>query len=74
MPSHVITSKIGEAESRTNERALRWLADLIAARFWGSLTIKFEAGRICHIRKEESVRPEELSEIPKVQNDKQKAL
>ena len=71
MPFRVNSVTADSVALVTNERALQWLRDLIAARFWGSLTIKFEAGRICHIRKEESLRPEELSETPKVHNDRQ---
>jgi hypothetical protein len=34
-------------------------------RFYGALTLKFEAGRLIHIRKEENLKPTELlSGIP----------
>jgi hypothetical protein len=34
------------------------IRDLILARFYGSVLIKFEAGKIVHVKKEESIRLE----------------
>ena len=64
-------ASLSNAALAANERALQWMHDLIDSRFWGSLTFKFEAGRICHIRKEESIRPEQLSEKPDSKNARQ---
>jgi hypothetical protein len=51
--------------SPTNEGVLAWLHNLAEGGFWGSLTLKFEAGRVTHIRKEENIKPEELSGTPR---------
>jgi hypothetical protein len=47
--------------SDANESLVEYLSRLDRERFWGSLTIKFEAGRIVHIRREQNLKPEELS-------------
>jgi hypothetical protein len=44
-----------------NKSAIDYLHRLASEKFWGALTIKFEAGRIVHIRREENLKPEELS-------------
>lgn len=54
-----------------NETTLRYLQKLAEAEFWGSMTLKLEAGRVVHIRKEESLKPNELSEEPRVRDAKQ---
>ena len=41
------------------------LRELAERRFYGSLTLKFEAGRIVIVRKEETLKPHELSGQPK---------
>lgn len=43
-----------------------YLHALAEARFWGALTIKFEGGRVVHLRKEENLKPEELTGEPKL--------
>jgi hypothetical protein len=43
---------------------LRQLAD---SRFFGSITLKFEAGQIVHARREENIKPSELSGTPGTQ-------
>jgi hypothetical protein len=43
-----------------NDNTIELLQALREARFWGALTIKFEDGRIVHLRKEENIKPEEL--------------
>jgi len=47
--------------SDSSKSALEYLSQLVKERFWGAITFKFEAGRIVHIRREESLKPEELS-------------
>ena len=41
---------------------LKWIADLIScmigSKFYGSLIIKFESGRIVHVKKETSIKIE----------------
>ena len=53
-------------QGETNETTLHYLRELAARKFWGSVTLKFEAGRVVHIKKEESVKPDELSESPRL--------
>jgi hypothetical protein len=38
---------------------------LIRERFYGALTLKFEAGRITTIKKEQTIKPADLSEQPR---------
>ena len=47
--------------SHANEVTKRLLEDLELSRFWGAVSLKYEAGRVVHIRKEESIKPEELT-------------
>lgn len=39
------------------ERLIVMLRELAAKGFYGSLTIRFQAGRIVNIRREESIKP-----------------
>lgn len=48
-----------------NDITSEYLQKLAKAHFWGSLTVKFEGGRIVHLRKEENLKPEELTGAPK---------
>jgi hypothetical protein len=54
-----------------NESAMQYLSQLENERFWGSLTIKFEAGRVVHVRREENLKPEELSRNVRLNNGKE---
>jgi hypothetical protein len=47
--------------SSTNESTLEYLKLLARDQFWGSATLKFEAGRIVHIKLEQNLKPSELS-------------
>lgn len=49
-----------------NEPIFSYLHKLAETEFWGSMTLKFEGGRVVHIRKEESLKPDELSEKPRI--------
>ena len=44
-----------------NIQLLRWIAELISplidGRFYGSLTLKFESGKLVCVKKEESIKP-----------------
>jgi hypothetical protein len=42
---------------RVLERALKLIKELILQRFWGSLELRFEDGKIVHIRKTENIKP-----------------
>ena len=48
------------------EGLVRQLAD---QHFYGSLTLKFEAGRIVILKKEETLKPHDLSGQPKTQHN-----
>jgi hypothetical protein len=48
-----------------NESSVIYLDELDKSHFWGSVTLKYEAGRIVHIRQEQSFKPFELSERPR---------
>jgi len=43
-----------------NQAVKDWLDDLERQRFYGSATLKIEAGRVTYIREERGMRPEEL--------------
>jgi len=47
-----------------NQTVFQYLQTLATAGFWGSMTLKFEAGCVVHIRKEENFKPDELSGHP----------
>lgn len=44
-----------------------YLNRLTKSRFWGSITLKFEAGKLVHARREENIKPSELSGNPETQ-------
>ena len=48
----------------TNQIALDYARRLADAQFWGFLTLKYEAGRIVHMRREENLKPTEMIELP----------
>lgn len=56
--------------SNENKSAIEYLHRLATERFWGSLTVKFEAGRIVHVRREENLKPEELSRQVRIMDDR----
>jgi hypothetical protein len=50
-------------------KVLEYLRDLSGSGFWGSITLKYEAGSISHIRREENIKPSELSGRPRLSNE-----
>jgi hypothetical protein len=48
------------------------LHDLTRERFYGALTLKFEAGRVTTIKKEQTFKPTDLSGQPRTGNDEYK--
>jgi hypothetical protein len=44
-----------------NADAFSFLRSLTEASFFGTITLKFEHGAVVHIRKEENLKPSELS-------------
>ena len=45
--------------------AIELIRQLALERFYGALTLKFEAGRITTIKKEQTIKPNDLSEKPR---------
>jgi hypothetical protein len=45
-----------------NKAAQDYIISLGLEQFWGSLTLKFEGGRVVHLKQEENLKPESLSE------------
>jgi len=58
--------------SNQNNSIIEYLSQLASERFWGSILIKFEAGKIVHIRREENLKPEELSGGLRFKNEQNK--
>ena len=48
--------------------AIELIRKLAFDRFYGALTLKFEAGRVTTIKKEETLKPTHLSEQPRSQH------
>ena len=49
----------------TDEPLPLFLQSLCTRRFYGSITLKFESGKLTHIKKEETLKPSELSGQPR---------
>jgi len=45
------------------------IQQLASERFYGALTLKFEAGKITTIKKEQTIKPANLSVQPRSKND-----
>jgi hypothetical protein len=43
-----------------NDAAINYIRDLTDKRFWGFLTLKYEDGKIVHVRQEQNLKPSEL--------------
>jgi hypothetical protein len=56
--------------STPNQCAIDYLRSLANQEFWGAITLKYEAGEIVHLRKEENLKPSSLSELPRLSNAK----
>jgi hypothetical protein len=50
--------------SAGNQSALDYLKSLAEQGFFGAITLKYEAGKIVHLRKEENLKPSDLSGTP----------
>jgi hypothetical protein len=48
--------------------AIELIRQLGRERFYGALTLKFEAGRLTIIKKEQTIKPAELSGTPRIEN------
>jgi hypothetical protein len=47
-----------------NQAIVDYLRNLADQEFWGAITLKYEAGKIVHLRKEENLKPSDLSGTP----------
>ena len=52
--------------------AIDLIRQLVCDHFYGAVTLKFEDGRIAIIKKEETLKPSELSGQPRKRNDETK--
>lgn len=48
--------------------AIELIRQLGRERFYGALTLKFEAGQLTIIKKEQTIKPAELSGTPRINN------
>jgi hypothetical protein len=39
------------------EKLIKMIKDLMASKFWGLIEVKFEDGKIVHLRKTENIKP-----------------
>jgi hypothetical protein len=51
------------------QKALAYVANLTASGFWGFVTLKFEAGEVVHVRREENLKPASLPETDRSQTN-----
>jgi hypothetical protein len=47
-----------------NQSAFDYLRSLAEQGFFGAITLKYEAGKVVHVRKEENLKPSDLSGTP----------
>ena len=50
-------------------QAIELIRRLVRERFYGALTMKFEAGKVTTIKKEQTIKPSELPGQPGKRND-----
>jgi hypothetical protein len=48
-----------------NNPITQFFDELSNHKFFGSITLKFESGKLTHIKKEENLKPSELSGTPR---------
>jgi hypothetical protein len=53
-----------EAMDKSTQQAFDFVAKLSASGFWGYLTLKYEAGKVVHMRLEENLKPSEVNVLP----------
>ena len=44
----------------TNDSTFDYIRDLMAQCFWGTVTLKFQDGKLIHVAEERSLKPEQL--------------
>lgn len=42
------------------QQTFEWLQELVDRRFWGFVTLKFEDGKVCHVKQEQNLKPGDL--------------
>jgi hypothetical protein len=57
----------GNAITSGTRQVVAYLEKLTQDQFWGNLTLKFQAGNVIHVLREESLKPEQL--IPDYRED-----
>ena len=51
-------------------QAIELIRRLVSERFYGAVTVKFEAGHVVCLKKEETIKPTNLSEKPRSEDGK----
>jgi len=54
--------------------AIELIRQLVRERFYGALTLKFEAGQLTVIKKEQTIKPSRLPEQPGKRNHEERCL
>jgi hypothetical protein len=44
--------------------AIEYLKQMAEQRFWGFISMKFENGNVVHVRREENLKPAQMSTLP----------
>lgn len=47
-----------------NENTITYLRSLETQHFWGFITLKYESGKIVHLRREENLKPSAIENLP----------
>jgi hypothetical protein len=47
-----------------NQNTITYLRSLETQHFWGFLTLKYEDGKIVHLRREENLKPSAIENLP----------
>ena len=50
--------------SAANQSAIDYLKSLAEQGFFGAITLKYEGGKVVHVRREENLKPSDLSGTP----------
>lgn len=50
--------------TNANQNTFAYLQSLETQHFWGFLTLKFEDGKIVHLRREENLKPSAIENLP----------
>jgi hypothetical protein len=63
------TTDARATDATATAAALDYARGLAEEHFWGFLTLKFEDGKVVHLRREENLRPNDLPGRYRGQND-----